>query len=103
MVPGLMCILIPPTSFMYVLIFLMIPFLCYLNEEKDSDIDKIYSFMFAVLFSIIIIPVSFPSSPYSITGCFIMQVSTVFFFLFALCRNAFINMIKYSKEVRKKI
>lgn len=102
MVPALMCILIPPTSFMYVLIFLMIPFLCYLNEEKDSDIDKIYSFMFAVLFSIIIIPVSFPSSPYSITGCFIMQVSTVFFFLFALCRNAFINMIKYSKEVRKK-
>lgn len=93
MIPSLMCILIPPASYMYVLLFLMIPFLYYINERNVSKMDKIYSVMYAVLFSIIVIPVTLPASPYSVTGCFILQTCAVFFFFVDFCRIAAANLI----------
>lgn len=81
---SLLCILIPTMSWQYTLIFLFIPLLYFINDSDDSKSSRYYAFLFALIVSILIIPVSTPLRKQPLTAGFVIQDFAVQLFAFSL-------------------
>ena len=92
-IPAFLCFFIPPTSWMYVLIFLIIPFIEFINTDQKSFFDNIYAVIFALVFAIVIIPVKIPLSPYAVTGAFALQAGALVFMYFCIFISAVKNIV----------
>ena len=57
---SLLCIYIPSISYQYVLMFLLIPLVYFLNEKEVGPFDGLYDVAFALLVSLLVVPVQFP-------------------------------------------
>lgn len=73
-VPAFLCFYIPPTSWTYVLLFMIIPFLEFMNKRQETLFDMLYSVIYAFIFALLIIPYQLFIIPYSITGSFLLQL-----------------------------
>ena len=95
-IPAFLCFYIPPTSWMYVLIFMFIPFVEFINSEQKSVFDNIYSMVFAVIFALVIIPCKIPAEVYYITGAFALQSVALLFMYLCIFISALRNLFDLS-------
>jgi hypothetical protein len=72
---------IPGLSYMYVMIFMLIPAVAFLNESDRCPRSPM-QYVYAVLLSLCLAPLPFTGMPYDMAGPYIMTVST---FVESLC------------------
>lgn len=97
-VPAFLCFYIPPTSWMYVLMFMVIPFVEFINSEQKSIFDYFYSIVFAAIFALLIVPFKVVISPYDVTGGFVLQVGALLFMYFCIFASAVKNLFDLIKK-----
>lgn len=100
-VPAFLCFYIPPTSWMYVLMFMIIPFVDFINSEQKSIFDYFYSMVFAVIFALLIVPFKVAISPYDVTGGFVLQVGALLLMYFCIFASAVKNLFDNKKNPNK--
>ena len=98
-IPAFLCFYIPPMSGMYVLMFMVIPFLDFINSEQESLFDYLYSVVFAIIFALLIIPLKVDMVPYAVTGSFALQCMALLFMYFCIFISSVRNLFNI---IRKK-
>ena len=92
-IPSILCILIPDVSFHYVLLFLFIPLIVFLTENSSLKLDYYYSVVFALIFSILIIPIKIDAPTYFISLGFVLQICLIEILFLSLVLESFIGEI----------
>ena len=70
---SLMCILIPDVSYLYVLLFLFIPIVSFLNDETEGILPDFYALCFGTIMPVLVIPVKVDFPRYFVSGGFLLQ------------------------------
>lgn len=76
---SLLCIFMPDVSYQYVLIFLFIPIISFLNDNEDV-FSRLYAILFGIMLPMLIIPIHFGNSRYFATVGFVIQFIALFVF-----------------------
>lgn len=95
-----LCIYIPSVSYMYTLIFLIVPLVFFINEKKQSGIfDFFYAMIFAIVIVFFIIPVKTNAEVYFVTGNFALQQTVLMLMFLMVVGQAIIRCCcKFSKN-----
>lgn len=101
---SLLCIYVPDFAATYLLLFLLIPLLLFINDEKIDKMDYLYALLFAVSTSLLILPgkIQF-GNYYLVTTSFIIMSLSVFSMFILLVGSAFYELIKEKCFVDGKI
>jgi glucose-6-phosphate-specific signal transduction histidine kinase len=106
---SLLCILIPGVSYLYTLIFLMIPLLEFLANTSDiNDRSSLFpAILFGVLFSFITIPIQSARTWYPVTASFlIIQFFLIlfsFYLVIGVLKNYYVNHFQNSAFSRDNV
>lgn len=102
MICSMLCIQIPGVSYIYVLIFLLIPFMSYLISD---DHERTPSVLFGILFSFIVIPLRYMFYVYDVVRVPVLVTfghSVVMICLFVFMIYLFVKAVKYGCFSKKE-
>ena len=83
---------------MYVLMFMFIPFVEFINSEQKTVFDNLYSMVFAVIFALVIIPCKVPAEIYYVTGAFALQSAALLFMYLCIFISSLTNLVNSIKK-----
>lgn len=96
---SLLCIYVPDFSGMYLLVYLLIPLVFFINDVQDDNVDYFYACLFAITTTFLVIPYKFKvESHYLLTGSFVVISLCVFCLLLLLFANAVYELMSKKRE-----
>lgn len=91
---SLMCVYVPEKSGLYSVLFALVPLIVFLNDNSLGKKNYVYALLFAVIISMLIIPVEWFGRVHSITLGFLLQCGCLFAFFVLLFIEASSNALK---------
>lgn len=96
---SLLCIYVPDFSGMYLLVYLLIPLVFFINDVQNDNVDYFYACLFAITTTFLVIPYKFKvESHYLLTGSFVVISLCVFCLLLLLFANAVYELVSKKRE-----
>ena len=96
---ALLCVYVPDFAGTYLLIYLLIPLLFFVNDNEDSKINYLFACFFAIATTFLIVPYKFNvDAYYSLTGSFVVISISVFCLFLALVGNAIYELTRRKQE-----
>ena len=97
---SLLCVYIPDFSGFYLLVYLLIPLLFFINDKSNGKCDYIYACLFAVATTFLVVPYKIKGGVlYNIiSGSFILVSLCVFCLLLLLFANAVYELMSKKRE-----
>lgn len=97
-----LCIYIPNISYAYSLVFLLLPLIAFIEDEKESKFEFVYAFCFAVMISTIATPLFIWKYGICITVSNLLKQSVLFLMYVMIFVEAIRNCIIFSKNKLKR-
>lgn len=98
---SLLCVYVPDFSGMYLLLYLLIPLLHFINDGEESALDFAFACLFAVATTFLIVPHKFVlSAYYLVTGSFVVISLSVFAMFLLVVLSAAFDLIKERRQAR---
>lgn len=96
---SLLCVYIPDFSGFYLLVYLLIPLLFFINDSSSARSDYVYACLFAITTTFLVVPYKFKvESYYLLTGSFVVISLCVFCLFLLLAANAVYDLAKQKRE-----
>ena len=96
---SLLCVYIPDFSVFYLLVYLLIPLLFFINDSSSARSDYVYACLFAITTTFLVVPYKFKvESYYLLTGSFVVISLCVFCLFLLLVANAVYELIMEKKS-----
>ena len=101
---SLLCVYIPDFSGFYLLVYLLIPLLFFINDKSNGKCDYIYACLFAVATTFLVVPYKIKGGVlYNIiSGSFILVSLCVFCLFLLLAANAVYDFAKQKREKKNE-
>lgn len=97
---SFLCIYVPDFAAFYLLVYLILPLVFFINDATNDKANYFYAVLFAIIISFFVVPYNFKiPSNYVVTGSFVVIVFCVFILYVSLVVNAVYNFCTTKNKI----